>query len=85
LDTLHTVLRTIRTETKSVKDHLNVFREFLAYLDQLQGTGEAAAWQGADASEASEARNGGLALLSFPPPSAGKLRAVGREITSARA
>jgi hypothetical protein len=36
LDTLHTVLRTIRTETKSGKDHLNVFRESLAYLDQLQ-------------------------------------------------
>jgi hypothetical protein len=32
MDTLHTVLRSIRGETKSRRDHLDVFREF---LDQL--------------------------------------------------
>jgi hypothetical protein len=36
MDTLHTVLRTLRpeTETKSRRDHLNVFREFLDHLDR---------------------------------------------------
>jgi hypothetical protein len=29
-------MRSIRPETKSGKDHLSVFREFLAHLDQLQ-------------------------------------------------
>jgi hypothetical protein len=33
MDTLHTVLRSIRGETKSRPDHLTVFREF---LDELQ-------------------------------------------------
>lgn len=36
MDTLHSVLRTIRTETKSGRDHLSVFREFLAHLDAIQ-------------------------------------------------
>ena len=36
MDSLHRVLRTIRTETKSAPDHLDVFREFLARLDELQ-------------------------------------------------
>ena len=36
MDTLHTVLRNIRGETKARRDHLTVFREFLAQLDQLQ-------------------------------------------------
>jgi hypothetical protein len=39
MDGLHATLaaiRTERTETKSEKDHLTVFREFLAQLDQLQ-------------------------------------------------
>lgn len=35
MDTLHTVLRTIRGETKSRRDHLNVFREFLGHLDRI--------------------------------------------------
>lgn len=34
MDTLHTVLRTIRGETKS-RDHLAVFREFLSHLDRI--------------------------------------------------
>ncbi len=33
MDTLHTVLRSIRGETKARRDHLDVFREF---LDQLE-------------------------------------------------
>jgi nitrate reductase assembly molybdenum cofactor insertion protein NarJ len=36
MDSLHTVLRTIRPETKSAPDHFSVFREFLAHLDALQ-------------------------------------------------
>ena len=35
MDTLHTVLRTIRGETKSRRYHLNVFREFLNHLDRI--------------------------------------------------
>ncbi|HTS40756.1 MAG TPA: hypothetical protein VMH84_09485 [Xanthobacteraceae bacterium] len=35
MDTLHTVLRTIRGETKSRRDHLTVFREFLSHLDRI--------------------------------------------------
>jgi hypothetical protein len=35
MDTLHTVLRTIRGETKSRRDHLGVFREFLSHLDRI--------------------------------------------------
>ena len=34
MDTLHTVLRSIRGETKSRRDHLDVFREFLDQLDR---------------------------------------------------
>ena len=36
MDSLHQMLRSIRTETKSTPDHLDVFREFLAQLDALQ-------------------------------------------------
>lgn len=36
MDRLHGVLRTIRPETKTAPNHLTVFREFLAHLDQLQ-------------------------------------------------
>jgi hypothetical protein len=35
MDTLHTVLRGIRGETKSRRDHLTVFREFLTHLDRI--------------------------------------------------
>ncbi len=35
MDSLHTVLRAIRGETKSRRYHLNVFREFLGHLDRL--------------------------------------------------
>ena len=34
MDTLHTVLRSIR-ENKSRRDHLDVFREFLGHLDRI--------------------------------------------------
>ncbi len=34
MDTLHTVLRAIRGEVKPRRDHLTVFREFLAHLDR---------------------------------------------------
>ena len=35
MDTLHTVLRSLRSETKSRRDHLSVFREFLQNLDRI--------------------------------------------------
>ncbi len=35
MDTLHTVLRSIRGETKSRRDHLDVFREFLEHIDRV--------------------------------------------------
>jgi hypothetical protein len=35
MDTLHTVLRSIRGETKARRDHLDVFREFLDHLDRV--------------------------------------------------
>jgi hypothetical protein len=34
MDTLHTVLRSLRPETKTRRDHLDVFREFLNHLDR---------------------------------------------------
>jgi hypothetical protein len=34
MDSLHTVLRSLRGETKSRRDHLDVFREFLDHLDR---------------------------------------------------
>ncbi|WP_375415435.1 hypothetical protein [uncultured Bradyrhizobium sp.] len=37
MDDLHATLSALQAETKSAKeDHLTVFREFLAQLDQLQ-------------------------------------------------
>ena len=35
MDTLHSVLRNIRGETKARRDHLTVFREFLNHLDRI--------------------------------------------------
>ena len=35
MDTLHTVLRSLRSETKARRDHLSVFREFLQNLDRI--------------------------------------------------
>ena len=35
MDTLHTVLRAISGETKQRREHLTVFREFLAHLDRI--------------------------------------------------
>ena len=34
MDSLHTVLRSLRGETKARRDHLDVFREFLDHLDR---------------------------------------------------
>lgn len=36
MDNLHAALTEVRSETNSTKDHLTVFREFLAQLDELQ-------------------------------------------------
>lgn len=38
MDTLHTVLRSLRGETKNDRAHLDVFREFLVHLDKLSRT-----------------------------------------------
>ncbi len=35
MDTLHTVMRSIRGETKSRRDHLSVFRQFLDQLERI--------------------------------------------------
>ena len=35
MDNLHSVLRSIRSETKGRRDHLAVFREFLGQLDRI--------------------------------------------------
>jgi hypothetical protein len=35
MDTLHTVLRSIRDNKSSRRDHLDVFREFLGHLDRI--------------------------------------------------
>ena len=35
MDSLHTVLRSLRSEEKSRRDHLSVFREFLDHLDRI--------------------------------------------------
>ena len=35
IDTLHTVLRSIRSESNSGRDHRTVFREFLAHLGRI--------------------------------------------------
>jgi len=34
MDTLHSVLRNIRGETKAPRNHLTVFREFLSHLER---------------------------------------------------
>jgi hypothetical protein len=40
MDTLHTVLRSIRGETKSSRrEHVSVFREFLDHLDRISRRG----------------------------------------------
>ena len=39
MDTLHTVLRTIRGETESRPDHVTVFREFLNRLERINRAG----------------------------------------------
>ena len=43
MDTLHTVLRSIRGETKTRRDHLSVFREFLDHLDRVTRSARRAA------------------------------------------
>ena len=35
MDTLHSVMRSIRPQAKSSADHLTVFREFLAHLGRI--------------------------------------------------
>ena len=35
MDTLHSVMRTLRPVTKRKRDHLTVFREFLSHLDRV--------------------------------------------------
>jgi hypothetical protein len=46
MDTLHSVLRSIRGETKSRRDHIDVFREFLDHLDRAAAHAEGGEGQG---------------------------------------
>lgn len=55
MDTLHTVLRSLRGETKS-RDHLSVFREF---LDQLERIGKRGARRPPAPKRAKPARRSG--------------------------
>jgi hypothetical protein len=41
--TLHSVLRSLRTDNKSRRDHFDVFREFLDHLDRATKRRKAAA------------------------------------------
>ena len=41
MDPLHTVMRSIRGETKSRRDHISVFREFLDHLERVTRRGGA--------------------------------------------
>ena len=59
MDGLHATLASLRTETKSEKDHLTVFREFLAQLDELQRQAPAEAAADKIAAAAQAARGGG--------------------------
>jgi hypothetical protein len=36
MDNLHAAFASLRPETKSTKNHITIFREFLAQLDELQ-------------------------------------------------
>jgi hypothetical protein len=57
MDTLHSVLRNIRGETKSARrDHLRVFREFLGHLDRIgkKPRGQGARSKGATAGRRSK-------------------------------
>jgi hypothetical protein len=38
MDTLHTVMRSIRGETKASRNHISVFRQFLDHLDRIART-----------------------------------------------
>jgi hypothetical protein len=55
MDTLHSVLASIRGETKSRRDHLTVFREFLLHLDRI---GRKAKGQGGKARDKRKSRRG---------------------------
>jgi hypothetical protein len=57
MDNLHTVLRSIRGETKARRDHLSVFREFLDHLDRITKT-RARAARTARASKAARPASG---------------------------
>jgi hypothetical protein len=46
MDSLHTVLRSFRGETKARRDHLDVFREFLDHLDRASRRRQPAARTG---------------------------------------
>jgi hypothetical protein len=57
MDTLHTVMRTLRGETKSRPDHLTVFREFLDQLDRI-GRARARRTRGVKRGKTKAARGG---------------------------
>lgn len=77
MDTLHSVLRSINTETKSARDHLTKFREFLVHLDQIQRKSPAARPSRAKAGGAAQGEQaqsqGLISFLLIPPPGAGRV------------
>ncbi|HWW50041.1 MAG TPA: hypothetical protein VNZ94_19590 [Xanthobacteraceae bacterium] len=40
MDALHSMLRSIRPDTKTAPNHLSVFREFIAHLGRIQNKAE---------------------------------------------
>jgi hypothetical protein len=52
MDNLHTVIRSIRGETKHRRDHLTVFREFLGHLDRITKSRARAARSGRSGKDA---------------------------------
>ncbi len=58
MDSLHTVLRSIRGETKSRPDHLTVFREFLAQLDRIGRNGPRRSEKGTRGKRSGRKRSG---------------------------
>jgi hypothetical protein len=63
MDNLHTMLRSIRGETKSRKNHITVFREFLDHLDHITK---------ARARQARAARSGRGGATAKPTPRRGR-------------
>ena len=78
MDNLHSVMRSIRGETKARRDHLTVFREFLDHLDRVTKSRARAArtGRGKTASAPHDAANAasaaGAIIVAAPSPDASR-------------